>query len=89
MFIIEMMAQWKIRLSYGVQKEVGEVCLTKGINQGDTFSLILFVLMIDPFIKIMKTRVGEDAEILYYMDDLKVSMDSLETAQKVDESVKK
>ena len=36
--IIEMMARWKIRLSYGAKKEVGEVRLTNGIIQGDALS---------------------------------------------------
>ena len=45
MLIIEMMARWKIRLSYGAKKEVGEVRLTNGIIQGDAFSPLLFVLM--------------------------------------------
>ena len=31
--IIEMMARWKIRLSYGAKKEVGEVRLENGIFQ--------------------------------------------------------
>ena len=39
-------------------------------------------MTIDPSIKALKTRLGDRAEILY-MDDLKVSMDSTETAQKV------
>ena len=46
--IIEMTVRWKIRLSYGANKEVGEVPLTNGIIQGDTFSPLLFVLTIDP-----------------------------------------
>ena len=69
--IIEMMSRWMIRLSYGAKKEVGEVRLTNGIIQGDAFSPLLFVLTIDPLIKILKGRVYERAEILYYMDDLK------------------
>ena len=71
--IIEMMARWKIRLSFGEKNEVGEVRLTNGIIQGDAFSPLLFVLMIDPLIKMLKKGVGEKAEILYYIDDLKVS----------------
>ena len=59
MLIIEMMARWKIRLSYGAKKEVGEVRLENGIIQGDAFSPLLFVLMIDPIIKIMKRRLGD------------------------------
>ena len=54
MLVIEMMARWKILLSYGARKEeVGVVRLENGIIQGDAFSP-LFVLMIDPFIKIVK-----------------------------------
>ena len=83
MLIIEMMARWKIRLSYGANKEVGEVRLSNGIIQGDAFSPLLFVLMIDPLIKILKTQLGDRVEVLYYMDDLKASTDNLETARKV------
>ena len=36
--LIEMMARWKIRLSYWAKKEVGEVRLSNGIIQGDAFS---------------------------------------------------
>ena len=70
MLIIEMMNRWKIRLSYGAKKEVGEARLENGIIQGDAFSPLLFVLMIDPLIKIMKKKVGDRVEVLYYMDDL-------------------
>ena len=52
MLIVEMMARWKIRLSFGAKRDVGDVRLTNGIIQGDAFSPLLFVLMIDPLIKI-------------------------------------
>ena len=58
-------------------------------HPGDAFLPLLFVLMIDPLIKIMKRRVGDQAEIIYYMDDLKASMNSIETAKKVHATVKK
>ena len=45
--------------------------------------------MIDPLIKILKKRFGDDAEILYYMDDLKASATSIETAQTIHDIVKK
>ena len=89
MLIIEMMARWKIRLSYGAKKEVGEVRLTNGIIQGDAFSPLLFVLMIDPLIKILKRRLGDRVEVLFYMDDLKASMTDIQTARTVHEAVKK
>ena len=54
MLIVEMMARWKIRLSYGATKEVGEVRLENGIIKEDAFSPLLFVLMIDPLIKVLK-----------------------------------
>ena len=88
MLITEMMARWKIRLSYGVKKEVGDVRLENGIYQGDAFFPLLFVLMIDPLIKVLKRRVGADSEILYYMDDLKASRAGLEEAMQVHEIVK-
>ena len=75
-----MMSRWKVRLSYGAKKDVGEVRLTNGIIQGDAFSPFLFVLMIDPLIKIIKTQLGDRVETLYYMDDLKASTDNVETA---------
>ena len=87
--IIEMMARWKIRLSYGAKKAVGEVHLTNGIIQGDAFSPLLFVLMIDPLIKIIKTRLGDRVEVLYYMDDLKASMADIQTTQALHQIVKK
>ena len=83
-----MMAHWKIRLSYGAKKDVGEVRLTNGIIQGDAFSPLLFVLMIDPLIKIMNKKVGCAVEILYYMDDLKASCASIEKAEQVHAIVK-
>ena len=69
--------------------DVGEIRLENGIIQDDAFSPLLFVVMIDPLIKIMKKRVGDSAEILYYMDDLKASMSCVETAQNVHETVMK
>ena len=83
-----MMTRWKIRLAYGAKKEVGEVRLTNGIIQGDAFSPLLFDLTIDPLIKILKKKVGDEAQILYYMDDLKVSATSTKTAEIVHETVK-
>ena len=88
MLIVEMIARWKIRLSYGAKKEAGEVSLENGIIQGDAFSPLLFVLKIDPLVKILKKRTGNDAEILYYMDDLKASMTSIGAAQTVHDTVK-
>ena len=38
MLITEMMARWKIHLSYGAKKDVGDVRLANGIIQGDAFS---------------------------------------------------
>ena len=86
---VEMMLRWKISLSYGAKKEVGEVRLSNGIIQGDAFYPLLFVLTIDPLIKTIKKRLGSDVEILYYMDDLKASATSIEAAQAVHETVKK
>ena len=45
--------------------------------------------MIDPLIKILKRVGGDDAEVLYYMDDLKTSSASIEKAVQVHETVKK
>ena len=42
--ITETMARWRIRLSYGAKKAVGEVRITNGIIQGDAFSLPLVCL---------------------------------------------
>ena len=86
MLVIEMMSRWRVRISYGSKKEVGKVRLENGIIQGDAFSPLLFVLMIDPLIKVLKRGCGDDAEILYYMDDLKASCDRLEKAIQVHET---
>ena len=80
--IIEMMAMWKILLSHGAKREVGEVRLENGIIQGDAFSPLLFVLMIDPLIKIMKRKLGDRVEVLYSMDDLKASVRSFKRLKK-------
>ena len=87
--IVEMMASWRIRLSYGPKKEVGKVRLENGIIQGDASSPLLFLLMIDPLMKVLKRGCGDDAEILYFMDDLKASCDGLEKAIQVHETVKR
>ena len=89
MLIIEMMARWKIRLSHRAKKDVGKVRLENGIIQGDAFSPLLFVLMIDSLIKIVNKKLGNKVQILYYMDDLKVSTSSIPTAQTVHVTVKK
>ena len=63
--------------------------MTNGIIQGDAFSPLLFVLVIDPLIEIIKTQLGDRVEIIYYMDDLKASMTSIDTAKIVHGIVKK
>ena len=68
---------------------MGEVGLINGIVQGDAFSPLLFVLMIDPVIKVMKTQLGDRVEILYYTDDLKVSTENVETDRAVHGILKK
>ena len=72
-----------------MKKEVGEVRLENGIIQGDAFSPLLFVLMIDSLIKILKKQVEDKVEVLYNMDDLKASMTNIQTAQTVHEILKK
>ena len=44
--------------------------------------------MIDPLIKVLKTRLGDRAGILYNMDDLKASTGSIEMALEVHVIVK-
>ena len=51
-------------------------------------SLPSFVLMIDPLIKSIKTKLCDRVEILYYLDDLKASTDNDETARVVHSIVK-
>ena len=46
------------------------------------------VLMIDPLIKILKTKHGDQVEMLFFMDDLKASSDNIETARVVHPIVK-
>ena len=60
---MEMMSRWRIRLSDVARKDVGEVRLENGIIQGDAFSPLLFVLMLDPLYKIIKTRLGDPVEV--------------------------
>ena len=89
MLIIEMMARLRIRLSNGAKKDVGEARLENSMIQGDAFSPLLFVLMIDPLIKILKTQLGDRVEVLYSMDNLKASVTSIDFAQMVHTMVKK
>ena len=63
--------------------------MTNGIIQGDAFSPLLFIMMIDPVIKIIKKNVEENAETLYYMEGLKASTDSIERAQTIHQTVKR
>ena len=49
----------------------------------------MFVLTIDPLIKTMKRRLGKQVEVLDYMDDLKVSMTNIQTAQLFHDIVKR
>ena len=77
MLIIEMMARWRIRLSYGAKKDVGEVRLENGIIQGDAFSPLLFVLMRDPLIRSMKNKMGNQVEVLYRLRTKYLSADKL------------
>ena len=88
MLIVEMMARLRFTLSYGAKKVVGEVHLENGIIQGDTFSPLLFVLMIDPLIKIMTKMLGNQGEVLYSMNDPNVSMSSIPTAQTIHQTEK-
>lgn len=89
MLITEMVARWKIRLSHRAKKEVGDVRLTNGTIQSDAFSTLLFVLMIDPLIMILKRSLGDRVEVLYCMDDLNASVTSIATAEIVHETVRK
>ena len=70
------------------KRDVGEVRLTNGIIQGDAFSPLLFVLTIDPLIKILKRRLRCHAEVLCSIDDLKASVNGIREAQTVHEAVK-
>ena len=56
---IEMIVRWKMGMSYGAKKDIGVVQLTNSIIQGDAFSPLQFVLMIDPLNKILKRRLGD------------------------------
>ena len=49
----------------------------------------MFVLIVDPLIKILKKKVGDRVEVLFDMDDLKASMTRTEIAQMVHGTVKK
>ena len=53
------------------------------------FSPPLFVLMIDPLIKIGKNRVGDRVEVLFFMGDPNASSASFETAWTIHSVAKK
>ena len=64
-------------------------CHTREQHQLDIFSPLLFVLMIDPLIRIIKRIVLDQAEILYNMEDMKASVDSIETERTINKIVKR
>ena len=49
----------------------------------------MFVLMIDPLIKIIKRNLGDRVEVLYDMDDIKASVMDVENVQRVHRIVKR
>ena len=59
------------------------------IIQGDAFSPLLFALMIDPLIDMIKTRLGDRVEVLCYMNDLTASTDNVETTRTIHSIVKR
>ena len=89
MLTIETLSRRRIRLSYGAKNEVWEVRLENGIIQGNAFSPLLFVLVIDFFTMVMKTRRDVRVENLQLIDDLKASSATIETAQTILETVKR
>ena len=60
-----------------------------GIIQGDAFSPLLSVSMIDPIIKTTKRKLGDHVEVIYYMDDTKASTTEIHIAQIVRGIVKR
>ncbi len=88
-----MMEQWKIGMNYG-NEEICEIQLKNGIIQGDSLSPFLFVLTLDPLIKILKEEnIGVEIapnrriDVLYYMDDLKIITDKTSKMSKTHEIV--
>ena len=72
----------------GCEESGGRSASGERHHPGDAFSPLLFVLMIDPLIKILKRTVGDGAENLYFMHDLKASM-IIQTAQTDHDIVKR
>ena len=82
-----MMNNWTIKLHYN-KDEVGDIRLKNGILQGDSFSPLLFVLSIDciskklnehiPKITIPNGNASFTINHIYYMDDLKIIVETAE-----------
>ena len=70
-------------MNYNKEHPVGKVRLENGIIQDDALSPLLFVLTVDPLTEIMKRKYGNEIEILYSIDDLKIRVNDMETAKDV------
>ena len=70
------------------EKKYVEVRLKNGIIKGVVFTPLLFVLMIYPHVKILKTRLGDRVEVLCYVVDPKTSMNRIGEAEKIHRIVK-
>ena len=97
--IAVLMTKWKTKMQiYGENKnlENDEIEYNRGIIQGDTLSLILFVLSVNPMSFLLKRyegyKIGKDkrdknVSHLFFVDDLKLYALSLELMMKISELV--
>ena len=69
----------KIKMYQG-KDEIGDIEIKSGVLQGDSLSPFLFILTLDPLIKILtKMQIGHElaagltTDITYFVDDLRIS----------------
>ena len=88
-FLTNMVMKMKVELRYDKSHPVGKVRLENGNIQGDALSPLLFVLTVDPLIKMLKKKHGENIEMMHYRDDLKIRINNIETRKEVYEKIKR
>ena len=78
-FLKETMKTWRVELTCG-NNNLGEVNIRRGIFQGDSLSLLLFVVALIPLTHVLRSCVagyefasnGQKINHLMFMDDLKL-----------------
>ena len=81
---------------YQRKDEIGTIKLKNGVLQGDSLSYFLFILTLDPLIRILtEMKIGHQiaggyyTDVEYFVDDLRVSSDETRKIEKSDDAITK